>query len=239
MNVTRRASPGLTLVEILTALFVLSIGLAGVLSIIVRSSEMGNTATDRNNASIIIPEAIEDIKKMLLITDSSFGAQHVGEYMDTVDLGTSNNPYSEYEFTMTTKTNAQIHYRFKNLAYGIPTVDNVTLRPLYLCYWPLNTVYGRVMGQFPQPTAVGVDPTLNNVTPCYRGLFKLEPHPEWIPDPSTRIPLPDSGFAGVYVLTFTLYRDLTPEKDTTKLDKRLQQVCDPVVVWIRDKKTRS
>ncbi|HLX62460.1 MAG TPA: hypothetical protein VKX17_14375, partial [Planctomycetota bacterium] len=233
---------GMTLVEILTALFVLSIGLAGVLSITIRSSQMGAIAADRNNASVIMPEAIKDIEHMLLVDSNAaaqVGASHLGELMDTVDLGAGTNPFANYVFYSTSNpTGGTAPFTYSNLTYPTPTVDNVTGRNLYLAYWPMNMWYSRVMGQFPN---AGPEKLLNNTGIAYRGLFKLEPHPEWVPDPSVRGPnreIPDSAFAGVYVLTLTMYRDLDPGKLTTDATKRLQQVSDPVVVYLRDKKVR-
>ena len=242
-NACPTLTPGMTLVEILTALFVLSIGLAGVLSITIRSSQMGAIAADRNNASVIIPEAIKDIERMLLVTDTA--SPYYGELMDTVDLGAGTNPFANYTFSATSPSGGPLPVPFVNLGYPTPAVDNVTGRKLYLAYWPMNMWYSRVMGQFPN---AGPEKLLNNTGIAYRALFKLEPHPEWIPDPSVRNtdpaagavrePYPDSAFAGVYVLTLTMYRDLDPGKLTTDASKRLQQVSDPVVVFLRDKKVR-
>jgi len=99
---------------------------------------------------------------------------------------------------------------------------------------------------------------------AYRVIYRLERHPEWQPhttDPQTAMtpfywgsPVWQQGawaatgntasgtaygpevvgspFAGMYVLTLAVYHDPTSQCAS------LEQVCDPVVVYLRDKKAR-
>ena len=64
-----------------------------------RSAQMGTAASDRNNASILIPEAIDEIKRTLILSSNDaahYGitSDHVGEFMDTVGLYDNTNPFA-------------------------------------------------------------------------------------------------------------------------------------------------
>ena len=232
---------GFTLVEILTALFVLVIGICGTLAIVMRSAQMGTAASDRNNASILIPEAIDEIKRTLILSSNDathYGitSDHVGEFMDTVGLYDNTNPFA----TVSLPNYPTGFTTFKGVVYPLPVKDSVTGNNLSLAYWPLTTRGARVLGQrlTGQP---GESLGTNGNT--YRALFKLEPHPEWIANPFDRNPLTrentGSAFVGVYVLTLTMYRDLNPDRPVSDNTKKLQQISDPVVVFLHDSKVRQ
>ena len=253
---TRRRSRGFTLVEILTSLFVLVIGITGTLAIIMRSAQMGTAAADRNNASVLIPEAIDDIKRMMALPNDRNSAfynfyaiglsAHAGELMDTVDLTGGTNPFANVaiSYSIPARTSVQT-WPLKNLTYPLVSKDQSTGRDLSLVYWPLNPGYARVMGQ-QQLTTAGFQ-TLGKNGVMYRALFKLEPHSDWVPNPYDRSATREnvgSEFVGVYVLTLTMYRFTDPEpakplSDTSNTQKRLQQIADPVVVYLHDTKVRQ
>lgn len=246
-----RAPRGLTLVEILTALFVLAIGLGSVMAIVVRSANMGSYACDRNDAAILLGEAIDDIKHMMLISanDAKLNGFQEGEMMDTVGLGNGSSIYGNVSFNDINFNNTNAGsvpsssgpFPFKSLAYknGTATTD--------LAYWPFSVKYSRTMGMYPTPAVLGGssggDSMYNKIGVAYRALWKLVPHADWISvDPVTgqRTEHPESEYAGVYVLTIAMYRDTEPSKLTTATPpKRLEQLTDPVVVQIRDKKVRK
>ena len=236
---------GMTLVEILTALFVLVIGISGTLAIVMRSAQMSTAAGDRNNASVLIPEAIEDIKHLLAISSTmttsnggDLNPYYAGMFMDTLSLNDPSNPFGS-------SNSCRIPYRTSGSA-STASLNQLAYPPnaaaTNLAYWPLNPTASRVMGQFPQPA--GVDPLLNSSGAAYRALFKLEPHPDWIKDANSHLLAnddPTSAFAGIYILTVTMYRDLDPGVSTTSVNpmKKLQQVSDPVMVFLRDSKVRQ
>lgn len=243
------APRGLTLVEILTALFVLAVGLGSVMAIVVRSANMGSFASDRNNASILITEAVEDIKHMMLIGDREIAAglpeSARGEMMDTMGLGTAANPYNnivfyDINFNNTTSQNPtpnNTQFQFQSLAYKNGS------QPTDLAYWPFSVKYSRTLGMFPTPVVLGGsasgDSMYNKIGIAYRALWKLTPHVDWV-NPATRVENPDSAYAGVYVLTIALYRDLESAKALTdSKPKRLEQISDPVVLQVHDKKVRK
>ncbi len=228
---------GFTLVEILTSMFVLMLGIIGILSVIMRSSQMGTAASDRNNASVLLVEAIADIQRMHLITTpyaTTYGlTAYDGEFMDTISLKSGTNPFE----------NASLPYAVNGVSSQF-VLDDIAYTaagtPANLAYWPLNPALSRVMGQYPQ---AGGDQLLNNNGSTYRALYRLEPNPDWVPDPTNRDPLTrenlDSAYVGQYLLTIAMYRDLDPAKPTTDATKRLQQIADPIVVTLRDKKVRN
>ncbi|MEI6236924.1 MAG: prepilin-type N-terminal cleavage/methylation domain-containing protein, partial [Planctomycetota bacterium] len=136
----KRRPRGFTLVEILTALFVMVIGISGTLAIIMRSSQMGTSASDRNNASILLPEAIDEIKRSLIATvNDGVTADHVGEYMDTVNLTGSGNPFYSVRLGNTP---------ISSLVYPKALTQQDTLgHDMSLVYWPFSPNGSRVMGQ--------------------------------------------------------------------------------------------
>ena len=253
---------GFTLVEILTALFVMVIGISGTLAIIMRSSQMGTSASDRNNASILLPEAIDEIKRSLIVNSSDGVPDHLGEYMDTVNLTGSGNPFASILFT-DPKPVPVTYYRVPFASFKYPknlTQQDTQGNDLSLVYWPFSRYGSRVMGQRLMttidpittiPTTTGNTGMQGSSGAAYRALFKLEPHPDWVPNPFDRTvnrEIPGSAFVGVYVLTITMYRDLNPEVPTDATPsftpavqnvKKLQQVSDPVVVFLHDTKARN
>jgi len=201
---------GLTLVEILTALFVLAIGLGSVLAIVVRSADLGSFASDRNCAMMLVSEAIDDIQHMVLIGDKEIKTNgHAdwepmrGQLMDTVGLGTASNMYNDIRFndvmlnnTQLASTPAGTTFALRDLAYrntwvksqaqGTPQLTTTPSNQTNLAYWPFSTKFSRTMGMFPTSAVLNGssgtkgDSMYNNSGVGYRALWKLEPHPEWI-----------------------------------------------------------
>jgi len=92
----------------------------------------------------------------------------------------------------------------------------------------------------PLVQASGNETNPNPSGTAYRAIYRLERHPDWHPH---AVALdtgavtyggenPYSPMAGIYVLTLTLYAD--PSMKGLKLE----QVSDPVVVYLRDRKPR-
>ena len=241
----------MSLIEVLSALFVLAIGLASVMSIVTRSANMGDYASNRNNAAVLLPEAIADIERMSLITTELAAANgldksYVGELMETTSLGSGANAFNNVLFQYPQgptgdATHPNSAFSYKQLAY----VNGASASNL--AYWPFSLQYSRVLGMFPPITVKAnkrgsFSDNLSDITgPAYRALFKLEPHQDWfvLQVDGTRVENVDSAFVGVYVLTIAMYRDIEPQKSILdSKGKKLEQLTDPTVVYLRDKKVR-
>lgn len=208
MNSTHSAPPrrcgagisGFTLVEVLAAVSVLLIGLAAVVGLLYGSFAQGHVASDRNAAAILIPEAVRQIEREHLITDTA-DANH-GLFIETLQ----NAPASDKG------------------AYGTGTlVNGQPLKP------PASTPAN--MNQWPRevgkPSVIGGN--------YYRTRYRLEKHTDWWPhdtDGNEAAEQPGSAYRGVYVLSIAVYRD--PEQDMSKA----VQVSDPVVTYLRDRRSR-
>jgi prepilin-type N-terminal cleavage/methylation domain-containing protein len=217
---------GFTLVEILVTLLVLSIGLASVLSLVFGSTRQAMLSTDRNLASVLVPEAVADIERMHLITpvmatridDAGHQTDYVGELVDTVDI--MNGPYKWVP--LSDSTSAQ----FSQFAVDRGVLGSADEAPTVqsLLTWPLSATPRYYAGM----------PANNVEAPgmAYRALYRLEGHPDWKARGEA------SPYAGLYILTLTIYRDLNPNVHPQKNNKRYEQVSDPMVVYLRDKKVR-
>jgi len=236
---------GFTLIEILASLAVLAVGLTSVVAMVLGSSRISSMAAKRNVATIITTEALAEIQRRHLITSTKYGysANQVGLLIETLK---SPNPN-----THDTDTNKQ-----KNLVGEDPTLSlatwNQTLQPPYLSnppaadnvhtmVWPLGPTPKYFAGAVVAPTnTTGADTDAFLANTAYRVIYRLERHPAWqmhTVDPVTGAVTyspenPNSPFAGLYLLTLTVYAD-----PTTRC-KRLEQISDPVVVYLRDKKPR-
>lgn len=240
-------APGFTLVEILAALAVLAVGLASVLAIVLRSSRISIEAARRNAAAMIISEAVAEIERRHLITSTNYGysIDKVGLLIETLKSSNPNihdnyaymNLAGEDKSTSSLFFDAQNHLRLPPYLSSatIPiTPDTVNTLP-----WPLGTPK-YVAG----PTIEGnqgLDSTTSGT--AYRVVYRLERHPDWQSHPAVDsgngvLTYPygsenlNSSFLGIYVLTLIVYAD------PTTVCARLEQISDPVVVYLRDKKAR-
>ena len=61
----------------------------------------------------------------------------------------------------------------------------------------------------------------------FRVLYKLERHPNWVAGLQS--------FENIYVVTMTVYKDLNPTIHPHDPKKKLEQISDPMVVYLRAK----
>ena len=213
-----RAAAGFTLIEVLTAMTVLAIGLAGVMSLVYGSSRAAQLASDHNIATIILQEAIADIQRNHLITNPMPGVgavqpYDVGLYVETWASGDgmwpniSNPPYSSTLVKPDSARPSISLSSFNNLNWKNELFWPPSLAPKY---------YGGPLGSGGVPTGTG-----------YRVLYRLERHPNWISK------TPQLSFEYMYVLTLTVYKDLNPSVPPNSNKKQLEQISDPMVVYLR------
>jgi len=234
----RGAAPtGFTLVEILASLAVLAIGLSAVVAMVLGSGRITNATSNRNVAAMVIAEAAADIERRHLIADTSHGsnAAQVGLLIETL---TSPNP------------NTHDGVSYQNIAPGAGSWD-AWMKPPYRSNPPplqnVNTLVWPLLalGQDPKYYGGALRPVAATNTVAasggaYRVIYRLERHPAWHPhieDPVTgevsyAAENPQSPFAGIYVLTLTVYAE------RARLAAKLEQISDPVVMYVRDKKAR-
>jgi prepilin-type N-terminal cleavage/methylation domain-containing protein len=219
---------GFTLIEILATLGVLAIGLASVVGLVLGSTRMSAGAIDKNTASIILSEAVEDITRIHLITSDQLTAlglsarsAEVGRYIETVNTTPAGITPEWPNIQFGDFTNARANA--VNLSdYISPTLPNTMI-------WPPSSsarFYGGplVAGSRSSGTA-------------FRAIYRLERHPDWIASLPPNLPVP-SAYEGIYVLTLAIYKDLDPNPTVmpvTNPKHRYQQVSDPVVVLLRTK----
>ena len=213
-----RGMSGFTLIEVLTAMMVLAIGLAGAMSLVYGSSRAAQAASDRNASAIVLQEAFEDIKRIHLITRPMPGVgtvtdDDIGLYVETLSTGDGTWPNCKAGPFAGTQTSAN----------GSPGVTLSSYRPALLTNtlaWPFTPApkyYGLGLGAIAGP---GV--------PGFRVLYKLERHPDWVAGASFSL-------EGVYVLTATVYKDLNPTVAVSNGNKKFEQVSDPMVVYLRSR----
>jgi type II secretory pathway pseudopilin PulG len=226
------------LIEVLITLLVLIIGLTGSLAVIMGSARSGNKAADRNIAGIILDEAIEDIQRNHLITvpvnstfpvaTTPYGAlnvqsNEVGLYIETLDsdgtglwpniqnAGAGAGNYTGVKannFLLTSFANPKL----------FPSAADVTKSNVLL--WPASSDPRYYGGPLKGPgVSTGV---------AYRVAYKLERSPNWIAGGQF-------SFDGMYVLTLTVYKDLNPTVLPGSPKKLLEQISDPMVVYLYSK----
>ena len=219
----RHPESGFTLIEILVAMFVLAFGLTAVIGLVYGTTRSGIIAGDRNVAAMIATEAIASIERTHLVTQTMITAtgspqSDINLFVETIQGSTSSpnlNPHI---------SNSSGSYFPSNMLLAPAPYDTG-----YTAMWPQDASY------YGGPINDGSrnDPTSN----AYRVIYRLERDVRWHPHPSggydPALPADDdSPFAGVYTLTLAVYRDIN-RKGT-----KLEQVCDPMVVYLRDKKVR-
>ena len=208
-RLVRRA--GFTLIEILAAMAILALGMVSVFGLVYGSMKLGVNAADRNAAAAIIPQAIEDIQRTYLVTGNM---QFVGSPMhpttQQIDLMLLTVPSADP--VVPSIQQAQFApFRGAQVTQPLTNATNTAT-------WPfgLDPVY------YGGPVNAGA--STDQTSYAYRVIFRLERHPQWLVDTDV--------FAGMYMLTLTVYRD--PGRKAA----RLEQISDPVVVYLRDKKVR-
>lgn len=220
-----RSQRGFTLIEILATLGVLAIGLASVVALVLGSTRMSAGAIDKNTASIILSEAVEDITRIHLITSEQLTAlgltarsAEVGRYIETVNTTpagiTPEWPNIQFgDFTGARANGVNLS------GYVSPTFPNTMV-------WPPSSI-ARFYGG---PLVAGS----RSSGTAFRAMYRLERHPDWIASlpPNPVVP---SAYEGIYVLTLTIYKDMDPNILVSNVNHRYQQVSDPVVVLLRTK----
>ncbi|MCW8131713.1 MAG: type II secretion system protein [Planctomycetota bacterium] len=202
-----RNAPGFTLVEILAALSVLIIGLAGIIGLLYGSFVQGHLASDRNAAAIMLPEAVRQIELEHLITEST--ATTYGIAADKVGMLVQ---------TLQSATESQGVVPFSNIQVNGDFLKPQASTPANMNEWPRRPAKPNVIGGL-----------------YYRIRYRLEKHEDWVPHDLNGVEGAEnvsSSFRGVYVLSMCVYRD--NEQDMSKAE----QVSDPVVVYLRDRKGR-
>jgi prepilin-type N-terminal cleavage/methylation domain-containing protein len=240
-----RKNAGFTLIEILVALLILAIGMAAVVGLVIGAQRISNNTSDRNIARALITEAVADIERMHLITNPmpnaiAVPADEVGLLLETTNW----LPAEKWAAPATPELNPNpnIHRGiYRNVEFDTRPVYDTTLGILdgssgfhkFNCFppamadhpkntlstliWPWNVVDPKLIGGQNNGAS---DPTSYG----YRIIYRLERHLDWVYD--------DDVYAGIYVLTLTAYRDMD------RKGGRLEQLCDPMVVYLRDKKVR-
>jgi len=209
----RPGGAGFTLIELLASLGILAIGLGSVLALVWGGTKIGNAASARNEAAIVIPEAIADIERIHVVPSGVGPASFTGYLISTYEKDTSvawpcikDAGYQGVQVNLPGNTLGDyINRRDPN---GNTMVWPLSANPRYYG-GPLNQNTGTSTG-----------------TP-FRALYRLERHPDWVVNPQF------STFVGMYVLTLTVYRDLSPALHPSSTSKRYEQISDPVVVYLR------
>ena len=211
----RRAPRGFTLIEVLTAMMVLAVGLAGAIALIYGSQKAGVMAGDQNIAASLMQEALEDIQRNHVITKGMtvggvpVPATDVGLFIETLPTGDGSWPHigpaGDAGFYQAATTNLFYFRDYRN-----------SLWPNEL-FWPTS----------PSPRYYG-GPLGGNLLPtgsAFRVLYKIERHPNWLAN--------QLSFERIYVLTMTVYKDLNPTVPPKDPKKKVEQISDPMVVYLR------
>ncbi len=221
-----RTARAFTLVEVLTTLAVLAIGLSAVVAIVMGSGQMSATARNRNIAAMIIPEAVADIERLHFIASPTLGSL-------TVPTGDVGYFIETHNTTPADGLNPITHLPW-------PSIEASPYTGLRV--YGSNTLadYRRVAGlgtqmiwpPSPDPKFYGGmrNKDIANGT-AFRVFYCLERHPDW--RTSVRPPITQSSMEGIYVLTLAAYRDMTPKAPAANADHKYEQISDPVVVYLR------
>jgi len=243
---------GLTLVEVMAAMAVLVIGVSSVTLMMFTGAKFTRASLERNAASMIISEAIPEIERRHLITsqmartglpDMVLGSSdpHLGLFIETVSnnypLGTSTCPdIHDPEYSAVKISETMTH----GDAFALKCFDTLTPDQIHMSMWPMPSL---TSGELPKTYGSlqilrGGDKSPHG-TPL-RVLYRLERHQEWHQhsldaNGIATYPLPEdenSLYRGVYVLTLAVYKDSKRDGST------LEQVTDPYVVYLNDKRVR-
>jgi prepilin-type N-terminal cleavage/methylation domain-containing protein len=236
-----RRHAGFTLVEILATLGVLAIGLSAVVALVLGSANATGVAADRNVATIILSEAIEDIKRNHLITAevvslvNSFPdisippapivppaplvtIDDVGLFIETVDAGDGypNIHVKRYSFAEVRKL---------EMKSFINPFENPNTKQKETMIWPPSLTSPRYGG----PLASSTYSANGTGGAPFRVIYCLVRHPDWVAAGAVN----DTPYRGVYVLTLTVNRDLDPGLLPNDVKKRYEQVSDPMTVFLK------
>ena len=242
-----RRPRGFTLIEILATLGILAVGLASVIALVLGSSRMSVGAVDKNTATMIISEAVEDISRIHLITSEQLPptglgpagrGKDVGYYIETLDSSPGVlNPVTLLEWpniqsgAFSTSTSVVVaksgylsEYRNPNVTPDNPLGGTVNSHSMVWPPTPLPRYYGGPI------RAVGVSSGT-----AFRVIYRLERHPDWIESLAVMPTPPPSAYEGIYVLTLAVYKDLDPNMPVNNGNHRYEQISDPAVVFVRTK----
>ena len=241
-----RRPRGFTLIEILATLGILAVGLASVIALVLGSSRMSVGAVDKNTATMIISEAVEDISRIHLITSdqlttsglSTTRSGDIGNYIETLNSSPAVlNPVTHLEWpnvqagdfatssaVVVANSSFLSEYRNPNVTPdnpggGVPNSHSMVWPPT-----PTPRYYGgplRAGG-----TSSGT---------AFRVIYRLERHPDWIESLAITPTPPPSAYEGIYVLTLAVYKDLDPKMPVNNGNHRYEQISDPAVVFVRTK----
>jgi prepilin-type N-terminal cleavage/methylation domain-containing protein len=215
-----RKQAGFTLIEILIALLILAIGMAAVVGLVIGAQRISNSTSDRNIARALISEAVADIERMHLITKTiAASPADEGLLLETrADLTVPNIHSSSYS-GISFESKPIISHVAKYC--GMKCLDGMTEHPstakTFLWPWANDPKF---LGGATNSTSY-LDTNYG-----YWVIYRLERHPDWVAQGDESIK------AGLYALTLTAYRDVD------RKGGRFEQLNDPMVVYLRDKKVR-
>ena len=206
-----RPARGFTLVEILAALLVLLFGLASVMVLMYGGFKEGRAASDRNAASVIIPEAARAIEQECIIDSNT-----------QTSYGLTANTLGMFVQTLQTAPESDKKTPFSSIQVGSGTLA------------PPSTLAATNLNQWPRsgPYLFGGDKT--SYGSAYYVRYRLEKHPDWCTGGVETSSNVNSVYRGVYVLTLVVYsvEDRPPAAPVYK------QVSDPTVTYLKDRKVR-
>ena len=213
-TINSKHARGFTLVEILAALLVLLIGLSAIMVLLYGSFQEGRSASDRNAACVILPEAARAIEQDHLLDASTISTYGI----DPLKTG----------MLVQTITNAP--ERDAVAPYSSIQINN---KPTVTLNKP-TTLTGTNLNQWPREKPYFFGGDANTFGTQYRVRYRLEKHPAWCPTGDEAAENRYSMYRGVYVLTMVVYA--ADERSATS--PVYKQVSDPVVTYLRDKKSR-
>jgi prepilin-type N-terminal cleavage/methylation domain-containing protein len=232
---SRRARhTGFTLVEVLATLGVLAIGLSAVVALVLGSAKATTVAADRNIATIILTEAVEDIQRNHLITKELVDSlvphpappapvpldfyDDVGLFIETTDAGDGYPSIHLSPYALT-------EVRKLRLDKFLNPYKNPNTNQMETMIWPPSLTSPRYGG----PLASGTYSANGTGGVPFRVIYNLVRHPDWVAAGAVN----DTPYRGVYLLTLTANRDLDPTMLPNDPKKRYEQVSDPMTVFLK------
>lgn len=258
----RMRARGLTLVEIMFAMVTLIAGLSAITMMLLSGARSTRASLERNAATMMVSEAVAEIERRHLITSSMSRSAapsppgpfppltlgptdpHLGLFIETVrndePLGTSTCPdIHDPEYAAVNISENMTHGEALNLkcfASAPPTSVQLAPDKIHMSMWPMPP--GELPKTYGSLLVLRSGDTSPHGTPL-RVLYRLERHQDWQSHTidtngiaTYGAEIPNSTYRGVYVLTLTIY------KDSKRDGSSLEQVTDPYVVYLYDKKVR-
>jgi len=151
----------------------------------------------------------------------------VGLLLETIDSVNPNIHQPAYSGLSFDGKNVGLHfisYCGLKCFQGMPAAEHPSnTKSTFLWPWANDPklLGGEINNNLADPTSYG-----------YRVIYRLERHPQWAIDDAALALADSSTYTGTYVLTLTAYRDID------RKGGRLEQLSDPMVVYLRDKKVR-